>query len=150
MQVARARNGRQDKYLKGISEMCGKSPFLGIVSIKSMRVLLLILGFGLAIISFDRQENTEQRIKSFDFSYDNVFSSCFSIKFTEGDTVFVRQHFTTSDIPRINTNYYAVLSKRDRNAENNVTGSYVSCFIHQPLQALAASITHKLKQMTKH
>ena len=83
-----------------------------------MRFLLLICIFSLVIIGCDRLKNTkaQHRIKSFDFSYDDVFSTCFSIKFTEGDTVFVRQHFTDSDTPPINTNYYAVLSKRDRNA----------------------------------
>jgi len=55
--------------------------------------------------------------EAFDFSYNDVFSTCFSIKFTQGDTVFIRQHFTNLDSENLkeNTTYYSIVSKEDEN-----------------------------------
>jgi hypothetical protein len=54
--------------------------------------------------------------EAFDFSYNNVFSTCFSIKFTQGDTVFIKQHFAPafSDTLKSNQSYYAILADIDR------------------------------------
>ena len=53
--------------------------------------------------------------KSFDFSYNDVFSTCYSIKFTQSDTVFIKQYFSaSSDTVKGNTTYYALLPNADR------------------------------------
>ena len=38
---------------------------------------------------------TFSSFKELDFSYNNEWSSCFSIKFTQSDTVYIRQHFAS-------------------------------------------------------
>jgi hypothetical protein len=63
-----------------------------------------------------KQTVVKKTFTTFDFSYNNTFESCFSIKFTYSDTVFIRQHFATISIetPKSNTSYYAVLPHADR------------------------------------
>ncbi len=55
--------------------------------------------------------------KAFDFSYNDVFSTCFSIKFTQGDTVFIRQHFTNLDLGTLKENktYYSIVEDDEKN-----------------------------------
>ena len=52
----------------------------------------------------------------FNFSYDNSFETCFSIKFTQGDTVFVREHWTSEYDTKLksNTNYVSIIKHSDR------------------------------------
>ncbi len=54
--------------------------------------------------------------EAFDFTYNDVFSTCFSIKFLQSDTALIRQHFASSfsDNLKSETSYYALLSKADR------------------------------------
>lgn len=54
--------------------------------------------------------------QAFDFTYNDVFSTCFSIKFLQSDTALIRQHFASSfsDNLKSETSYYALLSKSDR------------------------------------
>lgn len=61
-------------------------------------------------------EKKQNSFQSFDFSYNDVFSTCFSIKFLQSDTVFIRQHFASmfADSLKSNTSYYALLSKSDK------------------------------------
>lgn len=67
--------------------------------------------------SFSKSSNRHlrQKFHSFDFSYNDVFSTCFSIKFTHTDTVFIKQHFASafSYTPKSGQNYYAILSDSD-------------------------------------
>jgi len=83
-----------------------------------MRLLLLLSFISLTLATCDNPKKSKQRqsFNSFDFSYNDVFSTCFSIKFTSGDTVFIRQHFASffSDTPKSNTTYYALLTQTDK------------------------------------
>jgi len=57
----------------------------------------------------------QQKFKQFDFSYNDFFTTCFSIKFTNGDTVFIRQHWASiSDSLKINQNYFGILKYTER------------------------------------
>lgn len=58
----------------------------------------------------------EKSFQSFDFTYNDVFSTCFSIKFTHSDTAYIRQHFASffSENLKSETSYFALLSKADR------------------------------------
>jgi hypothetical protein len=88
------------------------------LSKKVMRhfVLLIFLSVTAVMCDSSKYAKPQQTFHSFDFSYNNVFSTCFSIKFTESDTVFIRQHFASafSDTPKSNTSYFAVLTSNDR------------------------------------
>jgi hypothetical protein len=63
----------------------------------------------------------EKDFDSFEYSFGGTFSTLYSIKFTENDTVFLREHWNTSEIygnekiPKAKTNYYAILTKKQRN-----------------------------------
>jgi hypothetical protein len=83
-----------------------------------MRYLFILIFPNLTILSCNNQRpsSREKLFTSFDFSYNDVFSTCFSIKFTQSDTVFIWQHFASafSDTPKSNTNYYSLLTKSER------------------------------------
>ena len=86
-----------------------------------MRIFLfvvLIVLIGLTVATCNNIENPERKksFNSFDFSYNDVFSTCFSIKFTHSDTVFIKQHFASffSDTPKSKTTYYAMLTQTDK------------------------------------
>ena len=63
-----------------------------------------------------------QKKKEFDFleySFKGIFSTVFSITFTENDTVFIREHWNVSErhgkkFPKAKTNYFAIISKEQR------------------------------------
>ncbi|HEX8014109.1 MAG TPA: hypothetical protein VF465_02640 [Flavobacterium sp.] len=58
---------------------------------------------------------------SFEYSYAGTFSTVFSIKFTENDTIFLREHWNAKErsdgkkFPKEKTNYFAILTKEQRN-----------------------------------
>ena len=58
----------------------------------------------------------EDSFQSIDFTYNDVFSTCFSIKFYQSDTAYIRQHFASSfsDNLKSETSYFTLLSKEDR------------------------------------
>lgn len=62
------------------------------------------------------ERERQHSFDSFDFSYNDVFSRCFSIRFTSGDTVFIRYHFSSRDADnrKSNTTYFGLLSSLDR------------------------------------
>jgi hypothetical protein len=68
--------------------------------------------------NFSKSSNKQvrQSFQSFDFSYNDVFSTCFSIKFTQSDTVFIKQHFAPafSDTPKSGQSYYAILTDKEK------------------------------------
>jgi hypothetical protein len=66
--------------------------------------------------STSNNKERQQTFKSFDFSYNNVFSTCFSIKFTQSDSVFIKQHFAPafSCTAKSGQSYFAILSDIDR------------------------------------
>ncbi|MFT4015364.1 MAG: hypothetical protein QM668_00260 [Agriterribacter sp.] len=67
--------------------------------------------------NFSKSSNQKllKPFQAFDFTYNDVFSTCFSIKFLQSDTALIRQHFTSSsDNLKIGTSYYTLLSKEDK------------------------------------
>jgi hypothetical protein len=85
-----------------------------------MKHLLVSVCIGLLLFGCGQIKQPSKHItfRSIDFSYSDVFSTCFSIKFNQGDTVFIRQYFTSSysGVLKRNTTYYSVLNKQDRNS----------------------------------
>lgn len=83
-----------------------------------MKFLFFLSLISLLILSCDNQKHFDRQrsFKSLDFSYNDVFSTCFSIKFTQSDTVFIKQHFASifSDTSKSNTTYFSLLSNSDR------------------------------------
>lgn len=66
-------------------------------------------------------DNTKKPVRqesfhSIDFTYNDVFSSCFSIKFSQSDTAYIRQHFASSfsDNLKSETSFFTLLSKPDK------------------------------------
>jgi hypothetical protein len=63
----------------------------------------------------------EKDFDSFEYSYGGTFSTLFSIKFTENDTIFLREHWNAKErsdgkkFPKEKTNYFAILTKEQRN-----------------------------------
>lgn len=83
-----------------------------------MKLFFIIAAFSLALTSCDNPKSAGKKIMfhQFDFSYNDFFSTCFSIKFTQGDTVFIRQHWASAffDTLKSNKNYRAILSNPER------------------------------------
>ena len=82
-----------------------------------MKLFISLIIIILTIIGCDnsKQIDKRQRFKQFDFSYNDFFTTCFSIKFTKSDTVFIRQHWASiSDTLKRNQNYFAILTERER------------------------------------
>jgi hypothetical protein len=82
-----------------------------------MKLFISLAIIALTIFGCDNSKQIEKRkrFKQFDFSYNNLFATCFSIKFTQGDTVFIRQHFAPiSDTLKRNQNYFAILTDTER------------------------------------
>ena len=80
-------------------------------------ILLTLLSWTFFSCNNSRQFDEPKAFTAFDFSYNDVFSTCFSIKFTQGDTVFIREHFasSSSDTPKSGKSYYAILPDLDKN-----------------------------------
>lgn len=62
----------------------------------------------------------EKDFDSLEYTYSGTFSTLFLIKFTENDTIFLREHWNVSErygkkFPKAKTNYYAILTKEQRN-----------------------------------
>lgn len=65
-----------------------------------------------------KKEESNVNFNYFEFSFDNTFETSFSIKFTPNDSIYLREHWNgnwdSSKIPKKETNYIALISKRDR------------------------------------
>jgi hypothetical protein len=62
----------------------------------------------------------EKDFDSLEYTYKGTFSTLFLIKFTESDTIFLREHWNVSErygkkFPKAKTNYFAILTKEQRN-----------------------------------
>ena len=88
-----------------------------------MRLFFLVAAISLTLISCDNYKPVDKKImfEQFDFSYNDFFSTCFSIKFTQGDTVFICQHWASafSNSLKSNKNYRAILSDPERKRLDN-------------------------------
>ncbi|MFH6934228.1 hypothetical protein [Flavobacterium sp. FlaQc-30] len=80
----------------------------------SLLVIILFIFFGC------KKEDDNTQFKYFDFSFNNTFGTCFSIKFTPNDSIYLREHWNSNTAfdsiksPKSKTNYIAYLSKKDR------------------------------------
>ena len=82
-----------------------------------MKYFLLLVAVCVTLLSCNNFHHVDKSksFNQFDFSYNDFFTTCFSIKFTQGDTVFIQQHFAPfSDTLKSSKNYYAVLNKVER------------------------------------
>lgn len=67
-----------------------------------------------------KKEEALAKFKYFDFSFNNTFETCFSVKFTPNDSVYIREHwnshdvFDSTNIPKGKTNYIALINKEDK------------------------------------
>lgn len=81
------------------------------------RQLFIILFLTLLLSCSEKERDFD----SLEYSYGDTFSTVYSIKFTENDTVYLREHWNgvemlgTPKIPKEKTNYFAVLSEGQRN-----------------------------------
>ena len=76
-------------------------------------VILLIILFGILSCKIKKKQKS---FDEFDFTFTDIFSTHFSIKFTQGDTVFIREHWSVEEkgMPISKTNYISLLNHSDR------------------------------------
>ncbi len=83
-----------------------------------MRFYILFYFATFLLTSCDNSKKTvrQESFQSIDFTYNDVFSTCFSIKFSQSDTAYIRQHFASSfsDNLESETSYYTLLSNADK------------------------------------
>ena len=81
-----------------------------------MKYIIYVIAISLTLLSCDNSRVGKLRVfNQFDFSYNNTFTTCFSIKFTQGDTVFIKEHFASmADSLEDDNNYFAILSGKER------------------------------------
>ncbi|MNX54780.1 hypothetical protein D3C86_855230 [compost metagenome] len=83
-----------------------------------MKRQLLIITLFVLLNSCSKKEKD---FDSFEYSYSGTFSTVFSIKFTENDTIFLREHWNAGErsdnikFPKAEKNYFAILTKEQRN-----------------------------------
>ena len=79
-------------------------------------ILLAVIDWTFSSCTNSKPIDKPKVFTSFDFSYNDVFSTCFSIKFNRDDEVFIKQHFASafSDTPKSGQSYYAILAEIDR------------------------------------
>ncbi|MFH7003153.1 hypothetical protein [Flavobacterium bizetiae] len=86
-----------------------------------MKIKILLISFVLLLSLSCKKEEAEVKFKYFDFSFSNTFETCFSVKFTPNDSVYIREHWNAHDvwdstnIPKGKTNYIAFISQKDKN-----------------------------------
>lgn len=72
------------------------------------------------MISCKRPEQKERPFTAFEFYHDNTWTTAFSIRFTQSDTVYIRQHFAsmrysaTDTAIKTNTSYVGMLSEQEK------------------------------------
>jgi hypothetical protein len=84
-----------------------------------MNRLLLSLFF-IPVVSCRSAESSARPYKDFEFYYAGTFSQVFSIRFTQGDTVYLRQYFASNhylkgNLLKAHTSYVSTLTPEVRN-----------------------------------
>lgn len=82
-----------------------------------MKRQIFIISILTLLISCSKKEKD---FDSLEYTFRGTFSTVFLIKFTESDTVFLREHWNVSEkygkkFPKAKTNYFAILTKVQRN-----------------------------------
>ncbi|GGA67946.1 hypothetical protein GCM10008015_05910 [Flavobacterium palustre] len=84
--------------------------------------LLSLIAFSLFCFCSKKEE--KPNYKYFEFSFDNTFGSCFSLKFRPNDSIYIREHWNSKTVwdsispPREKTNYIAIISQQQRKVLN--------------------------------
>ncbi|MEO8254833.1 MAG: hypothetical protein ABI554_10660 [Flavobacterium sp.] len=85
-----------------------------------MKIQIALISFVLLFLFGCKKEESNVEFKYFDFSYNNTFETCFSVKFTPNDSVYIREHwnannaFDSTNIPRAKRNYIGLISEKDK------------------------------------
>lgn len=87
-----------------------------------MKQKIFIIFISIFLISCSEKEKD---FDSFEYSYGGTFSTLFSIKFTDNDTVFMREHWNSGryengKFPKAKTNYFALLTIQQRNELSSI------------------------------
>jgi len=74
----------------------------------------------LIFLAFISCSEREKDFDSFEYSYAGTFSTVFSIKFSNSDTLFLREHWNRGgnenfQFPKSKTNYFAILTEQQKN-----------------------------------
>ena len=82
-----------------------------------MKQKIFIICISIFLISCS---DKEKDFDSFEYSFAGTFSTVYSIKFTDSDTVFMREHWNSGryengKFPKERTNYFALLNIQQRN-----------------------------------
>jgi hypothetical protein len=82
-----------------------------------MKQKIFIICISIFLISCSEKEKD---FDSFEYSFAGTFSTVYSIKFTDSDTVFMREHWNSGryengKFPKERTNYFALLNIQQRN-----------------------------------
>ena len=91
-----------------------------------MRTIKLFLLISITLFCFCCKKEEKPAYKYFEFSYDNTFETCFSMKITPGDSVYIREHWNGNYIfdsitpPIEKTNYIALITKNQRKELNEL------------------------------
>lgn len=83
---------------------------------KKLIPLLLLISSSIPLLNCHSKNEQKSAFKEFDFSFSNTFETSFSIKFTQGDTVFIREHWASlfENPLKSKTNYVGVVNHSDR------------------------------------
>ena len=78
-----------------------------------MKLKLIILLSLALLISCSKKEKD---FDSFEYTYSGTFSTVFSLKITDKDSVFLREHWNNGNIeyPKSETNYFAIINEKQR------------------------------------
>jgi hypothetical protein len=82
-----------------------------------MKKQIFIISILTLLISCSKNEKD---FDSLEYTFSGTFSTLFLIKFTENDTIFLREQWNVSErygkkYPKAKTNYFAILTKEQRN-----------------------------------
>lgn len=84
-----------------------------------MKKRILLIGIFFFLFGCKKSES-DVEFKYFDYTFNNTFGTCFSIKFAPNGSVYLREHWNAKDvfdsinIPRGETNYIALITKEDK------------------------------------
>jgi hypothetical protein len=87
-----------------------------------MKLKLIIIVVFITIISCKRKEEVFDVLE---YSYAGTFSTVFSLKFTESDTIYLREHWNKEweeniKYPKAKTNYFAIITEQQKNELRNL------------------------------
>ena len=103
-------------YIFTLAAICGNHSELNLPIKRLLKLRTFTFCICIGMIGCSNDQRVKHRhFDSLVFTYNDVFTTCFSIKFTQTDTAYISQHFASrfSDSLQSNTTYYTVLSHDD-------------------------------------